>query len=103
MVESPSGDVADVTIDVHEGDVYRVGAVHVAGDLLAPEGEYLKSFWSSKPNDVFSRAIIVSDIEHMKDYQRSRGFESDVEPLTVMNPEKKTVDITFKISPAGKP
>jgi len=103
VVESPAGDSAQVTIDIREGDVYRLGAVHVAGDLLQPEKEYLKSFWSSKQNDVFSRATVIADIEKMKDYQAQRGFQSSIEPVTEIHADKKTIDITLRISPAGRP
>ena len=45
----------------------------------------------------------MSDIERMKVYQTSRGFPSSVEPETTLHSDKKTIDVTLKIAPEGRP
>ena len=103
MVESRDGAYADIEIRVQEGDVYRLGAIHVAGDLLEPEGEYLRHFITPKAGDVFSRSVIAADVDRIREYQRARGFPSDVEPETVLDPDKKRIDVTLKVTPSHAP
>ena len=103
LVESRDGAFADITIRIHEGDVFRIGSWHVAGELLDAESEYIRHFCTLKPGDVFSRTVILADLDRIREYQRARGFPSNVEPVTVLNSKKKEVDITLRVTPSKNP
>ncbi len=101
VVESKDATLGDVTYRIHEGDPYRVGKVHVTGDLLDPERDYIRHYITLTTGEVFSRTTILGDIDRITEYQRARGFPSTVEPETALNPEKKTVDLTLHVKPAN--
>lgn len=102
-VGEPSIKLADdqeslvVSINVTEGDQYRIGEIAFKGDILYPEKE-IREKLKSEPGEVFSRANLRADIGTITDMTADKGYAfNNVDPKTKPDPEKKTLDLTFDV------
>lgn len=88
-------DALEVSIGVTEGDPYRVGEIGFKGELLEP-AEDLRKKIKSEPGELFSRAILRTDIFTLTDVYADKGYAfANINPLTKADPEKKLIDLTF--------
>lgn len=88
-------DALDVSIGITEGDQYRVGEIGFKGELLDPAAELRKKI-KSEPGELFSRAMLRTDIFTLTDVYADKGYAfANVNPLTKADQEKKIVDLTF--------
>ncbi|MBC8019057.1 MAG: outer membrane protein assembly factor BamA [Verrucomicrobia bacterium] len=88
-------DALDVFIGITEGDQYRVGAIDFKGELLEPAADLRKKL-KSEPGELFSRAVLRTDIFTLTDVYADKGYAfANVNPLTKADPEKRIVDLTF--------
>lgn len=87
-----------ITIALSEGDRYRVGSVDVEGDILTTKKDLMEKARIRK-GDVFSRSKLSRDIEAVADVYGEKGYAfADVKPVTRINEEDKTIDITLSIA-----
>lgn len=88
-------DALEASIGITEGDQYRVGEIGFKGELLEP-AEKLRKKIKSEPGELFSRAMLRTDIFALTDVYADKGYAfANVNPLTKADPEKKLVDLTF--------
>ncbi|MDP8256231.1 MAG: outer membrane protein assembly factor BamA [Candidatus Alcyoniella australis] len=86
-----------ITVNIDEGEQYNIGKVDVDGDLLF-EAEDLLEMVHSKPGEVFSRSVLIRDIEQLTSRYTDIGFAfADVEPKTKADEEQRKVDLVFVI------
>lgn len=86
-----------VRVRIVEGDQYKVGAVDMSGDETLDK-ELLRKALTLKEGDVFSRSALDSDRERLEHNYSDRGFfNAKVDPQTRVNPEAKTVDVSYAI------
>ncbi|MDD2733173.1 MAG: outer membrane protein assembly factor BamA [Desulfuromonadaceae bacterium] len=87
----------DVSISITEGEQYRIGAIGFKGELLEPEA-YLLTKLKSEPGSVFNRSILRTDIGVLTDVYGDKGYAfATINPLTRLDNEKKSVDMTFDV------
>ena len=87
----------DVYIGITEGEQFRVGAIGFKGELLDPAADLRKKL-KSESGEVFNRSILRTDIGVLTDVYGDKGYAfATINPLTRLDNEKKTVDITFDI------
>ena len=85
----------NVTIGITEGDQYRVGDIGFKGELLDPAADLRKKL-KSEQGEVFSRALLRTDIGTLTDVYGDKGYAfATINPLTKLDNEKKTIDVTF--------
>lgn len=90
--------VVPLTFAIDEGDVFSIGALH-ATKLGAPvEKELLDKVVRARPKQVFVRSKLVEDIERVNAFFAQRSQQVVVNPLTEIDPKKKTIDVTFEVS-----
>ncbi len=95
VVMSASKDALEVTVGITEGEQFRVGEISFMGELLEPADELRKKL-KSEPGDLFSRSILRTDIFTLTDVYADKGYAyANVNPLTKVDAEKKSVDLTF--------
>jgi outer membrane protein insertion porin family len=88
-------DALEVTIGITEGDQFRVGDIGFMGEMLEPADDLRKKL-KSEPGELFSRSVLRTDIFTLTDVYADKGYAfANVNPLTKVNPEKKSVDLTF--------
>ncbi len=85
-----------VTIKVAEGDQYKVGEVKFAGDVRSDMD--LRKDLELVSGDTFRTSKLRQDILKLTDKYGDVGYAFvNIEPETEIEPEKKTVDITYRI------
>jgi outer membrane protein insertion porin family len=88
-------DALEAYIGITEGDQYKVGEIGFKGELLESAAE-LKMKLKSESGELFSRAVLRTDIFTLTDVYADKGYAfANVNPLTRADAEKKTVDLTF--------
>lgn len=91
-----------VTIGITEGEQYRIGKLGFKGDLLESE-EVLAKKLKEKSGELFSRSNLRTDVFALTDMYADRGFAfANASPLTKLNPENRTIDITFEMEKGEK-
>ena len=91
-----------VSIEIDEGDRYEVNQVNVAGDLIEPADELLKTVNIGKEK-VFNRETVRKDMMTLQDIYANHGFAySEIKPIIKEDDENHTADITYRISKGPK-
>ncbi|MFO1393322.1 MAG: outer membrane protein assembly factor BamA [Steroidobacteraceae bacterium] len=91
-----------ITLNVHEGDVYRVSDVKIAGDLVVPE-EDLMSLVQVRRGDIYSRKFITATTEMMALRLGQDGYAfAKIDPVPQENPKTKEISITFLVQPGSR-
>jgi outer membrane protein insertion porin family len=87
----------EVTIKIEEGEQYKVGTVKLGGDWVGTERIVLPGLQMST-GDVFRASNLRKDVLSLTEGYGNYGYAFvNVEPITDLEPEKKLVDITYKI------
>ncbi|AKU91519.1 outer membrane protein assembly factor BamA [Vulgatibacter incomptus] len=91
-----------ITIPIEEGEQYSIGAIDFAGDILTSK-EDLASRMTVHGGEIFSRSKLQADIQALTNlYQDDAYAYVNVMPLTAVNAEERTVDLTFEIDQGKK-
>ena len=99
---SPEKDKVYITINVDEGDVYTVGEVDLAGDLVVEE-DLLRALVLLKPGEVFSDAKMTATNELMTQALGNRGYTfAEVQSAPELLNEESVADVTFFVNPSKR-
>ncbi len=91
-----------VTIGITEGEQFRTGSISFKGDLLESVDELNKKL-KLKTGALFSRTVLRGDIFTLTDLYADKGYAfANATPLSKVNPEQKTIDITFDMEKGEK-
>lgn len=91
-----------ITVNIEEGDKYRIRDVKLAGDLKLPE-ETLRSLLLVQKGQVFSRKLMVTSSELVSRRLGNDGYAfADVKGIPETHPEDHTVSITFTVDPGKR-
>lgn len=92
---SPSRDA--VTIPVDEGPVFTLGPVAVTGELIG-SAKANRGVIQSRRGVRFSRTMIADDHEALSSFYQDQGYAYvNVLPLTRVDPDRRTIGLTFEI------
>ena len=99
---SPDHNSVYITIDINEGDIYKVSGVKLDGAFPVPEKE-LERYLLLKPGDTFSlkRATATADLIRKRLGVVGYAF-AQVNPVPQMDHDKKQVAITFFVDPGER-
>ena len=99
---SPSKEDVFVTLNVHEGDIYKVNKVDLAGELILDE-ELLSKLIVMKEGQTFSRRKMTLTQDLISKRLGNEGFTfAKVNGVPKINDEDKTVAITFYVEPGKR-
>jgi outer membrane protein insertion porin family len=91
-----------VSIGITEGDQYRIGALGFKGELLESTDVLMKKL-KEKSGELFSRSNLRTDVFALTDLYADKGYAfANAAPLTKMNPDNHTIDITFEMEKGEK-
>ena len=94
---SPDKSSIDITINVTEGDSFKVNKVDVSGDLLFKKEELL-ALVELQPGKVFDYMLMQRDSTTLSDKYKDLGYaNATVSNSHVANIDDKTVDFTYII------
>jgi outer membrane protein insertion porin family len=101
---APEKDDIFITVNVNEGEVYKVKEVKLAGTFVVPEA-ILKRFLLVQPGDMFSRKVITATQELLQARLGEDGFafaKVDPVPTPVGDPKDKELSLTFFVDPGNR-
>ena len=99
---SPDRNSVYITVNITEGDIYKIKDVKLAGKFVLPKAE-LQKFVLVKPGEIFSlkRSTTTADIIQKRLGMIGYGF-AQVNPIPDIDRQNKLVSITFYIEPGQR-
>ncbi len=99
---APEKDDIFVTINLTEGDVYKVGNVKMAGSMVVPEAE-LRQLIQVEPGMTYSRKLITQSEEAIKQRLGRDGYAfAKVDAVPADDAAKREVGLTFLVEPGNR-
>ena len=101
---APEKDDIFITVNVNEGEVFKVKEVKLAGTFVVPE-PLLRRYLLVQPGDTFSRKIITATQELLQNRLGEDGFafaKVDPVPTTIGDPANKELSLTFFVDPGNR-
>ena len=99
---SPDKQDVFITINVNEGDLYRLNEVSLLGEMVVPREE-LEALLTFEKGSVFSRKQIVETRNQLMERLGIDGYAfAKVNPIPEVNDENKTVDLKFIVDPGNR-
>ena len=91
-----------ITLNVKEGDVYRISEVKIAGNLVVPE-ENLRALVQVHRGDIFSRKLLTQTTELMALRLGQDGYAfAKIDPVPKVNEQTKEIELTFLVDPGNR-
>jgi outer membrane protein insertion porin family len=99
---SPDRQDIFITLNVREGEVYRISDVKIAGNLVVPE-EQLRGLLMVRKGDIFSRKSLTTTTELMQLRLGQDGYAfAKIDPVPKENPETREIELTFLVDPGNR-
>ncbi|WP_308366854.1 MULTISPECIES: outer membrane protein assembly factor BamA [unclassified Microbulbifer] len=99
---SPDKRSVFITINISEGDVYKVSEVELAGDPVVPEEE-IRRLLLVREGQTFSQVLMTTTSDYITKRLGNEGYTfAEVNGIPEPNEEDKTVKITFFIDPGKR-
>jgi len=91
-----------VTVNIDEGEQYRVGDVKLAGNLIFPEDE-LQPLLEVAEGELFSQQAVSDSSSALQEKLGERGYAfANINSVPDADEETNTVDVTFFVDPAER-
>jgi outer membrane protein insertion porin family len=91
-----------ITVNINEGDRYKIGNVELAGDLILSEQE-LNPYVLVKPGQTYSQRVITQSADLIRLRLGEEGYAfATVEPVPELHADTKTADITLYVEPKNR-
>lgn len=99
---SPDKSKIFITVNLTEGDIYKVSGVELAGDPAIDE-KIIRSMILMQPGQIFSQILMTTSEEYVTKRLGNEGYTfAKVEGMPERNDDDKTVKITFFIEPGKR-
>ncbi len=99
---APEKDNMYITVNVIEGEVFKISEIKLAGTMVVPE-EQLRRLLLIKPGDTYSRKAVTSTQQLMSYRLGADGYAfAKIDPVPNADNEHKTVALTFFIEPGNR-
>jgi outer membrane protein insertion porin family len=99
---APNKDDIFITLNVKEGEVYRISDVKIAGNLVVPESD-LAALIQVRRGDIYSRKMITATTELMALRLGQDGYAfAKIDPVPQENADSKEISLTFLIDPGNR-
>ncbi|MCW8128484.1 outer membrane protein assembly factor BamA [Microbulbifer halophilus] len=99
---SPDKQSVFITVNVTEGDVYKVSEVDLAGDPVVPEEE-IKRLLLVREGQTFSQVLMTTTSDYITKRLGNEGYTfAEVNGMPEPNEDDKTVKVTFFIDPGKR-
>ncbi len=99
---SPNKQDMFITININEGEKYRVGQVAITGDLLGREPEF-KKLILLKEGDIFNGQLLSDTQKAITDHMGAFGYAfANVNVTPDINREKRLVDFNLYVDPGRR-
>ncbi|WJW76582.1 outer membrane protein assembly factor BamA [Thiohalobacter sp. IOR34] len=91
-----------ITINITEGEQFRVKEVKLAGDFVVPPEE-LFPLVGINPGDIFSRRYVTSTVDAIGEYLGDQGYAfANVNTIPEVDEKQRLVTVTFFVDPGKR-
>ena len=91
-----------ITVNITEGDQYRIRVVTLSGDLVVPAEEIFPLI-NINPGDVFSRKRVTESVDHISSLLGNQGYAfANVNTVPEMDDETNEVSLGFFVDPGKR-
>ena len=91
-----------ITINITEGELYKIAEIKLGGDLTLPENDLLELILV-RSGELFSRKKLTKTTENITDRLGEEGYSfANVNSIPDINKEEKTVAVTFFVDPGKR-
>jgi outer membrane protein insertion porin family len=99
---SPDKKDVFITVNLVEGERYKISDVKLAGDLILAESE-LNPYLQIKPGQTYSQRLITQSADLIRLRLGEEGYAfASVEPVPELNKDEKTVAMTLYVQPKNR-
>lgn len=99
---APEKDDIFITVNLTEGDVFRISDVKLAGNLVVPEEE-LRKLIQIEPGSVYSRKLITQTQEAINQRLGVDGYAfAKVDPVPTVNEQTHEIALTLLVDPGNR-
>ena len=99
---APEKDDIFITVNLQEGEVFKLGEVKLAGTFVVPKAE-LEKLLLVKPGQTFNRKLITSTQELIQNRLGRDGYAfAKVDPVPTPNNATHKVQLTFFVDPGNR-
>ncbi|MEN9705905.1 MAG: hypothetical protein RLZZ393_1784, partial [Pseudomonadota bacterium] len=99
---SPDKEDMFITLNISEGEVYKVSEAKLAGNTIIPEEE-MRGFLLVRPGQIYSQRLIAATQELIQNRLGEEGFAfAKVDPVPKLDDDKKEVSMTFLVDPGKR-
>jgi outer membrane protein insertion porin family len=91
-----------ITVNIREGEIYKISSVKLAGTFVVPRA-VLAQFVLVRPGEIYSRKLITASQELMQDRLGEDGYAfAKVDPVPTADRKTHTVALTFFVDPGNR-
>lgn len=99
---TPERDAIYVTINLEEGEVYRIKDTKLSGETIVNPA-FLKQLLSTRAGDVFSRRLATESADRIEVALSDIGYAfAEVEPVPEVDEENREVVLNYVIEPGSR-
>ena len=99
---APEKDDMFITVNVSEGEVYKISEAKLAGNTIVPEAE-MRKLVLVQPGQIYSQRLIAATQELLQNRLGEEGFAfAKVDPVPRLDDETKQVSMTFLVDPGKR-
>lgn len=91
-----------ITVNISEGQQYRIGNIQVSGETVIPAAE-VRDMITVEEGEVFSRGAVNRITERIGERLGDEGYAfANVNPIPDVDPAARTVDLNFFVDPGKR-
>ena len=95
---SKDGKTISITIPIEEGNVYKIGTIDFAGDVIFAKDNLIKQL-KTKTGNTFRASLFHEDVLTLTDMYQDQGYAfCDISPLTLVDDNSKSVNLSYNIT-----
>ncbi len=99
---APEKDDMFITVNVSEGEVYKISEAKLAGNTIVPEAE-MRKLVLVQPGQIYSQRLIAATQELLQNRLGEEGFAfAKVDPVPRLDDATKQVSMTFLVDPGKR-
>ncbi len=99
---SPDKESVYITVNINEGDIFKVSSVDLAGDPIVPE-EQIRRLILLQEGQTFSQVLMTTTSDYVTRRLGNEGYTfAEVRGIPELNEEDDTVKVTFFIDPGQR-
>ena len=99
---SPNKKDIYITINLHEGEQYKISETKIVGKMVIPE-EQLSGLILARPGSTFNLQLLTQSMEMMRFRLGEQGYSNaEIEPVPELDHEKKEASVTFFVDPGSR-